>query len=766
MQVMMFASCPSHPVRAGNSARAASVGDRLKHLGHAVHFIYFDHQRPMAPEEREAMTAHWDSFHYIPYQPGLRPDRKGEPWHVDDWFQTDIGLHVRSLADALNPDLVICHYGFHSKLFEYVSPGAIRVLDTHDVFSDRHRMLDAAGLPRRFYFTDRASEARQLRRADLVLAIQDQEAGVFNSLVAVPVVTLGHLAEAKTVERPANALPRVGFVGSGNALNRQALQQYISAAEADLAAGLYELVVVGAVGEDLPETPGVVRLGRVEGLDAVYASLDLAINPMAQGTGLKIKTIEALQYGVPLVSTACGFEGLASSEPEHALIDARAVAVSVAQVVRRSTDLDRLAQASRTLFAEYSRAQIDRFDSLFRSREGLLAALGGPAALDVRRNTSSRSVIIATHARFWRTGLGSHVRIRQLVEELSRSYRVIVFVTARLTSEDQAAIAEMGLPIEVVGLDGEAPRIEDGSEDVLLGRRDEATVSEAFGRLVKACPPSVCIIEYLRLSYLIPRLPAHTVRIIDTHDLISRRQETRVRWQGAVTVSRKGESEALGRYDFILAIQRTEAAVVDCWTGASNGLYVPLAFEGRRLPSQPAGGRTAIGFIGGDSDANLSGLRWFLEEVWPYFSGGGTRLRIAGGVCARFNAAIDGVDFLGPAQLDDFYGTVQIAVNPVQWGGGLKVKTVEALSFGLPVVTSPEGAAGLEEAEGRGLAIAPSAATFALALSRLLDDPGLRRAQGRAARQFVDDEFNRDAVFRDLHTVIQSASPNWPVRRR
>jgi glycosyltransferase involved in cell wall biosynthesis len=765
MQVLMFASCPTHPVRAGNSARAASIGERLQRLGHAVHFVYFDHQSPLTPEERRAMTEVWDSFHYIPFQPGLRPDRKGDPWQVDDWFQSDIGLHVRSLCAALKPDLAICHYGFHSRLFEFVNPEAVRVLDTHDVFSDRHRMLDAAGLPRRFYFTDRSTEARQLRRADLVLAIQDQEAAFFRLLVDAPVVTLGHLAEARPVERPDNPRPNVGFVGSGNAMNRQALDQYLAAASEDLAAGLYELVVVGAVGEGVPETRGVTCLGRIEDLEPVYASLDLAINPMTQGTGLKIKTIEALQHGVPLISTACGFEGLRSAEPGHALADVEAVAARVARLIRSPADLARLAAASRTLFESYSQTQSDLFDRLFRSREGLISFLGGAAKLEVRRNTSSRSVIIATHARFWRSGLGSHVRIRQLVEELCRPYRLIVFVTVRLNDEDRAAIAEMGLPIEVVGLEGEASRADDGSEDVLLGRRDETEVGEAFARLIKQCPPSVCIIEYLRLSYLVPRLPAHTVRIIDTHDLISRRQEARARWEQTAPVSRRGESEALGRYDFILAIQRTEAAVVDCWTGAHNGLYVPLAFEGRAL-SRRSGADAAIGFIGGDSDANLSGLRWFLEEVWPYFSLGGTRLRVAGGVCARFNAPVDGVDFIGPEDLEAFYGSIEIAVNPVQWGGGLKIKTVEAMSWGLPVVSSPQGAAGLEEAAGRGLTLAPTAPSFALGLGRLLHDPALRRAQGRAARQFVDEEFSRDAVFRDLHAVIQSASPNWPVRQR
>jgi len=742
------------------------VGKRLKKLGHDIHFLYFDHQSPLTPEQREGMVEQWDSFQYIPFRGGERPDRMGQPWHADDWFQSDIGPYVQSICAILKPDVVICNYAFHSKIFEFVNDGAIKVLDTHDVFSDRHLILDRAGLPRRFYFTDKASEALQLRRADLVISIQQNESEFFERIVSKPILTVGHLTDKVIGQRPDNGLPRVGFIASGNHLNRQALNAFIEAAGEDLAAGLYELVVAGTVCDGLADVPGLTKLGRVEDTADFYGSVDLAINPMEHGTGLKIKTVEALQHGVPLISTACGFDGLSSLNHDHCLTDAAGVAERVGALVRQPMALEQLAEASLQIFGAYAAAQTSTFDAIFRSRNSLEDYLGGPSGLEDARNQATRKILIATHARFWRSGMGSHLRIRQLVEELCRRYQVLVFVTFRLSPEDMSAIAALGLPIEVVGTKTNAKIPINDTEENLLGRVPDHDILEIFRNIVADYKPAVCIIEYLRLSFLVEALPNHTVRIIDTHDLISRRQESRSRVEHAVRVNRTAEIRALSAYDYIMTIQRTEAAIADRWIGRNNVIYTPLMFSRNDAHVKNDSKTIRVGFIGADNAANLNAISWFLEHIWPYFDKEGIVLRLAGDITNSIKQSSESVDLVGPVDLDEFYSSIDIAVNPVQWGGGLKIKTVEALSYGVPIVCSPEGAVGLEEAEGQGLAIAKSASKFAHLLNQLIESPELRQDQGRAGRSFIDSEFLREAVFRDLHMVIQSSSPNWPGRVR
>jgi hypothetical protein len=73
-----------------------------------------------------------------------------------------------------------------------------------------------------------------------------------------------------------------------------------------------ELLVAGAVSRTVPhDAPGVTRLGSVPDLRPLYAQARLVINPAVAGTGLKIKTLEALCHLRPLVTWPSGTDGLA-----------------------------------------------------------------------------------------------------------------------------------------------------------------------------------------------------------------------------------------------------------------------------------------------------------------------------------------------------------------------------------------------------------------------------------------------------------------------
>jgi hypothetical protein len=72
-----------------------------------------------------------------------------------------------------------------------------------------------------------------------------------------------------------------------------------------------ELHVIGSVGQTAdPMLPGIRILGRVENLAAAYASARVIINPSVAGTGLKIKTVEALCHLRPMVLWPSGVDGL------------------------------------------------------------------------------------------------------------------------------------------------------------------------------------------------------------------------------------------------------------------------------------------------------------------------------------------------------------------------------------------------------------------------------------------------------------------------
>jgi glycosyltransferase involved in cell wall biosynthesis len=72
-----------------------------------------------------------------------------------------------------------------------------------------------------------------------------------------------------------------------------------------------ELWLAGGISDRIRRVgPGVRRLGYVDSLEGVYRRAAVVVNPQQFGTGISIKSIDALRHGRPLVTTASGARGL------------------------------------------------------------------------------------------------------------------------------------------------------------------------------------------------------------------------------------------------------------------------------------------------------------------------------------------------------------------------------------------------------------------------------------------------------------------------
>jgi hypothetical protein len=129
-----------------------------------------------------------------------------------------------------------------------------------------------------------------------------------------PVVTAGIDFEVSGDARiPAER--RVLYVASANPMNIRGLRDFLRFAWPTIRQEVpdAELLVAGGVSEAIADdTPGVVRLGHVtnEKLDDLYRRARVVINPAHAGTGIKIKTIEALSRLRPIVTWPTGVDGL------------------------------------------------------------------------------------------------------------------------------------------------------------------------------------------------------------------------------------------------------------------------------------------------------------------------------------------------------------------------------------------------------------------------------------------------------------------------
>lgn len=96
-----------------------------------------------------------------------------------------------------------------------------------------------------------------------------------------------------------------------------------------------------------------------------------------------------------------------------------------------------------------------------------------------------------------------------------------------------------------------------------------------------------------------------------------------------------------------------------------------------------------------------------------------------------------------------------VVVAPLRSGGGTKLKVVEALAAGRPLVATPVAAEGIDVSDGEHLLIADSAQDFAAAVERLLGDPALAARLGVAGRERVRERYDWGLLAGRLDTSLR-----------
>jgi glycosyltransferase involved in cell wall biosynthesis len=107
--------------------------------------------------------------------------------------------------------------------------------------------------------------------------------------------------------------------------------------------------------------------------------------------------------------------------------------------------------------------------------------------------------------------------------------------------------------------------------------------------------------------------------------------------------------------------------------------------------------------------------------------------------------------------ISDLKRESDVLIAPLLSGSGVRVKVVEGLAAGLPVVATAKGIEGLTAVPGRDLLLAEDAAAFAAALVRLASDPDLQRRLSEAGQDYVRSVHAPHLVARIKRDALLSA---------
>ena len=322
-KVLVVSPVPTHPANSGNRVRVATILANLKSLGYCVHFVHVQKEAG----DQESMISCWgDYYHPVTYhKKNISPFKKitrkisslfnpamAYIKNIDEWYDAGIDKAVAELDKKFNFDVVLVEYVFFSRVLECFGRDIVKIIDTHDIFSNRHRLYLENNQRPPWFSTSPRQESKGLNRADIVIAIQDEERKKLSGICRRPVITVAH-SVTLVPPRPKKMTGKILYVGSRNPINIQSIIYFIQ----EIMPGIHQkfpdvqLVIAGSVCDELHVSQSYIdQLGRVADLSDVYAAADIVINPMLYGTGLKIKNIEALGYSKPLITTPVGAEGM------------------------------------------------------------------------------------------------------------------------------------------------------------------------------------------------------------------------------------------------------------------------------------------------------------------------------------------------------------------------------------------------------------------------------------------------------------------------
>lgn len=210
--------------------------------------------------------------------------------------------------------------------------------------------------------------------------------------------------------------------------------------------------------------------------------------------------------------------------------------------------------------------------------------------------------------------------------------------------------------------------------------------------------------------------------------------------------------------DVVLVVSPEERAQIEADVPGTDVRVVPNVNELReRVP--PAEGRSGVIFIGGfEHTPNIDAAQRLVKEVMPrvWERHDDVRVTLIGGnVPPEIEAlAAPLVDVAGWVKdIEPLFERARAMVAPLNWGAGLKGKVTQALAQGLPVVTTPIGAEGLDAVDGEQLLIGTDDDQLAAQVIRLLTDDDLWTRLSCAGQELAAARCSptiMSAVFADL----------------
>lgn len=159
--------------------------------------------------------------------------------------------------------------------------------------------------------------------------------------------------------------------------------------------------------------------------------------------------------------------------------------------------------------------------------------------------------------------------------------------------------------------------------------------------------------------------------------------------------------------------------------------------------------------------ANIDGLLWFLKDCWGALKKmhKDLKLYIIGSNPPKnlenLTKELDGVIFVGFVEnLEEYYNKCRVFISPLRFGSGIKVKNINAMYRGIPLVTTSIGSEGIDGMDMIHFSVANNSKDFVSKVNILLSDKVQWTLQQKESRSLMKKKYTWEIVIKNFKKAI------------
>ena len=373
-----------------------------------------------------------------------------------------------------------------------------------------------------------------------------------------------------------------------------------------------------------------------------------------------------------------------------------------------------------------------------------------------------KKIAFVTDVPFWRKSAGNEQRVSQVLDMLCDNAEVSLFYIGNTSSKDYEFLQAQHFS-EIYKISYWKQNLKNSIKNIvtqyfpflrkylkrirkpgsLKTRRSQAVTELIKKKFAERCY-DVLWVEYVWLTYLFDYVPSNVLKFVDTHDVQYDRCTSfaKLGLNYDFQITRDEEVNSLKKADFVVAINSRDNEILS--KDLKNVIeypYVPFLKKESLEIATLNERKKRVAFIGSAIDFNIKSVEWFIANVWPLVlkKNSNAEFHVYGKVSnyVRKEKNVYAHGFV--EDNSHIYRDNLIFVNPILMGGGLKIKCIEALLYGKPLITTSVGAQGIEKGSGSAFFVADKAETFAEYVQNLLNSEDLIVHYSAKAQKFMSD---------------------------